>query len=592
MLSVHEKLERIRERLATDKIDAWLINSADPHLCEYPPQHWLVRGYVSGFHGSAGRLVVTPQHAALFVDSRYWEIAEKATQGTPIEVIRSGAPHAPDLATWLAAHLPKNATLASSAQTLSAYEAKELKADLNELDLNLALQSTDIMDELWVENRPALPNTELFELETSSPDRAQKLARLRQLLASQKCDAVALTALDDIAWLTNARAKDIDYCPLFVSDMIVTRDEAILFINPSRVPLALMERLEKDGITLFAPDLFIPTLLALKTEGQRFWLDPKRTNAEVAEVLTGNAYEATSPVTLLKARKSPGEIAAIREAMFHDGVALVEFYAELEEDVNAGNMLTEMKCAERLYDWRHQQPGFLDLSFEAIVAFGPHAAQPHYMPSEASDVTLTRGLLLIDSGAQYRTGTTDITRMSAIGELTPEEREHVTLVLKAHIALARATFSEKTTGYELDRVCRAPLHKAGLDFGHGTGHGVGFVSNVHEGPFHISPCSTLPIPKHQLVSNEPGLYFEGKHGVRIENLILAVPNEAAEDPSHALKFETLTLCPIDRGTFDEAALTPEEKAWLNAYHARVYAALFDHVSHRAQRWLTTMCAPL
>ncbi len=582
-------LERIRAALAERGLDAWIIFSQDPHLCEYPPAHWFSRGWASGFHGSAGTLVVTAERAALFTDSRYWVMAERVLEGTGIELVGIGAADAPTTAEWLAMVLPEDAKVGFDVQYLSFNHAVRLIDEIEEE--GLVFQSErDIIDELWTEDRPARPATTIFDLATSSPGRPAKLLSTAHAIEALELDAFVFTALDDIAWFTNCRASDIEFCPLFIADLIVERDCATLFVDAARLEEGLLEKLGRDGIRVEPPSEFLPTLDRMTAVGLRMGYDPDRTNARVVTHLNARAKPSLSPITYAKAHKSEGEVENIRKAMFEDGCALVEFYAALDAMLEEGGHPTELELARLLHEERARRRGFLDLSFGSIVAFGAHAAEPHYAPSEATDTTLTRGLLLIDSGAQFETGTTDITRMTAVGELTDKERRDTTVVLKGHIALARARVRIGSPGADLDAICRAPLHAAGLDFGHGTGHGVGFVSNVHEGPFHISPRSTsdglLGIQPGQLVSNEPGYYEAGSHGVRIENLILA----HAEGPM--IRFETMTLCPIDPRTIDPSLLDEGEKAWLNGYNDSVRKALSGSVGTRARRWLEKVCAPV
>ena len=584
-------LSSLRRLMAVNDIDAYVVRISDPYLSEYIPRHWAALEWLSGFTGSAGTLVVTAESGMLYTDSRYWEQAEEELQGSGLELVRQGKPGEPDIAAWLTDHVSEDPTIAACPDFFSVSDWERWDEMLARVDMHLD-PIDDLIEDIWTENRPARPVSPVRELSGAGLRVSEKLARLRSALNDKGADATLLCALDDIAWLTNSRASDIDFNPVFLATMAVTVDRAVLFTESSRFSPEHRARLEAEGVVISdekpfpaANDLFGKAVVLV---------DPDRISVGMMSDIDCETLLDLSPVTLMKSRKSPDELENIRDAMRRDGAALCEFYAALDASLEKGEAWDELKASRVLRKAREAQGAF-DLSFETIAAFGKHAALPHYGPSEESNATFTEGLLLIDSGGQYDTGTTDITRMTAVGRLTAEMRRDVTAVLKAMIALASGVFPEGASGAQLDAVARAALWQEGLDFGHGTGHGVGYVLNVHEGPFRVSPYATqrgtLGLQPGLVFSDEPGLYRPGHWGVRIENLVAAGPLEETVF-GRFIRLEMLTLCPIDRRTFDIELLSDKEIRWIDDYHAKVRDALESRLTPSAKAWLLNATKPL
>lgn len=585
-----EKLTKLRLLMQQEGLQGLLVPSSDPYLSEYPPAHWQTRAWLTGFHGSAGSVLITLEKAALRTDSRYWIQAEKNLQGTGIDLIKAGAPHAPSTTEWFAQHLPEKSKVGYCPEFFSLQEDRTLQTELGALGLEVS-HTRDLVDGIWLD-RPSIPKTPVKSRQAGSQNVATKLEALRlEMLKHSVANFVSMT-LDDIAWVTNLRGEDIAYNTVFVSRLIVTQQHAWLFINPDRLEQKTIDALRSEGVGIRSPEHFPSALSSLKG---LTWIDPQHLNAAVADLIPTELFEQLSPLSLAKSRKTSGEIQTIREAMLQDGIALVEFYADLQRRLDNHERLTELDVVELLLKARQKQPDFIIDSFATIAAFGPHAALPHYTPDPQQNATLTQGLLLIDSGGQYTGGTTDITRMFAVGQLSDEERFDTTMVLKAMIHLAQAIVPAGTSGAQLDVFARAQLWQQGYDFGHGTGHGVGYGLSVHEGPFYISPRAMagqeLGLHEGIVVSDEPGLYKEGQWGIRIENLILAT-HVFEKNAVDYLGFETLTLCPIDVRTLDPKRLTEEEKDWLNHYHDHVRSQLAPRVSDIARQWLINATAPL
>lgn len=584
-------LSSLRRLMAVNDIDAYVVRISDPYLSEYIPRHWAALEWLSGFTGSAGTLIVTAEGGMLYTDSRYWEQAEEELQGSGLELIRQGKPGEPDIASWLATHVPSDPTVAASPDFFSVSEWERWDEMLAHVDMHLD-PIEDLIDDIWTEGRPARPSSAVCELTGTGLSVSEKLTELRRRLREKNADATLLCALDDIAWLTNSRGNDIDFNPVFLATMAVTQDRAVLFTERSRFTDKHLARLEAQGVVVSneAPFPAAGNIFGNST----VLVDPARVSVGLMSYIECDTILDLSPVTVMKSRKTADELDSIRDAMRRDGTALCEFYAALDASLARGEPWDELKTSRALREAREAQGAF-DLSFETIAAFGKHGALPHYSPNETSNATFTEGLLLIDSGGQYPTGTTDITRMTAVGKLTDEMRRDVTLVLKAMIALARGVFPEGSSGSQLDAVARAPLWQEGLDFGHGTGHGVGFVLNVHEGPFRVSPYATdsgeLGLHPGLVFSNEPGLYRPGCWGVRIENLVAAKPVEETLF-GRFISLEMLTLCPIDRRTFDIALLTDTEIRWIDDYHAKVRDELENRLTPLARDWLLHVTEPL
>ena len=584
------RISRLRRIMQKESIAACLVPSSDPHLSEYLPPRWQGRQWLSGFDGSAGTLLVTQAFAGLWTDSRYWVQAEKQLAGTGIEMMKilPGSPL--PYAGWLAANLSPGQTVAADGQVFSLAAGRQLKEKLDAAGL-VWQEKGDLPDAIW-ENRPALPAAAVYAhpADMAAHSRREKLQKIRKSLADAGANAHFMLALDDIAWTLNLRGADIAFNPLFISYLLVEAEKATLFIRPEKIPAALRTELEADGVRLAPYEAAAGALGALGEE-TALLIDPRRFTWGMFTAIGKKAriVEAASPAMLLKSRKADSEISHVRQTMERDGAALCEFFAWLETALERGEKVTELDVADRLQACREKIADYVSLSFDTIAGFNANGALPHYRatPEDFAEIT-GNGLLLIDSGGQYPGGTTDITRVAPIGEVLPEQKRDYTLVLKGLIALSEAVFPRGLRAAMLDAVARMPLWKAGLDYGHGTGHGVGYFLNVHEGPQSIS-CYAMPdihtaMEKGMITSVEPGLYRPGKWGIRLENLVANREAEKTEFGDY-LCFETLTLCPFEPKCMDLALLNPGEITWLNRYHEEVRRRLLPLLSDKAKGWL-------
>ncbi len=591
-------IERIREALKAHQAQAVLVPSSDPHLSEYLPVRWQGREWSSGFTGSMGTLAVSQNHAVLFADSRYWTQAEAELRGTGIQLekIPTGAgTHHND---WLARNAGPGGVVLVDGQVLGLAAEKALRATLTAAGATLRTD-IDVFTEVWAD-RPGLPDNAVFEhlAPFATQSRADKLTQVRGAMAQHHCSLHFVSSVDDIAWILNLRGADVSFNPVFISHLLIAADETTLFVANGKIDATLAARLGVDGVTL-APYALAPAALAAVAPGTRVLLDPRRVTFGLRQNLGAGVVvvEAINPSTLFKSRKNAQEAEFVRQAMREDGAAMCEFYAWFEGAVQS-QTLTELDVADKLSAARAKRAGYKDLSFPVIAGFNANGALPHYRATEASHATIKgNGLLLIDSGGQYLGGTTDITRTWPIGEVNASQRRGYTAVLKGTIGLTRTRFPLGTPSPFLDAIARAPLWAEGLDYGHGTGHGVGYYLNVHEGPQSISKA--IPEPHHameigMITSIEPGLYREGHWGVRIENLVLNVAIDTAEKNAFGqmLGFETLTLCPIDVTCIERSMLNSDEVQWLNDYHATVRERLSPLVSGTALDWLIRKTQPL
>ena len=600
------RIERVRDALQRHGLAAVLVPSSDPHLSEYLPERWQGRQWLSGFTGSMGTLVVTLDTAALFADSRYWTQAEAELAGTGTELVKIVTGNSTEHLDWLAQHLPPGQTVGVDGSVLGLAAAQALAAALTPADV-LLRTDFDVLAEVWPE-RPGLPEATVYEhLAPHAPvARADKLARVREAVAQHGATHHLISTVDDIAWLLNLRGADVNFNPVFLAHALMAESGVTLFVGAGKIDAALQAVLARDGVRL-APYADAAQALAALPADAVLLIDPKR----LTFGLRGNVgvkvrvVEAINPSTLLKSRKTEAEAGHVREAMAQDGAAMCEFYAWFEAALAdparteaITEAITELSIDVQLSAARARRPGFKGLSFNTIAAFNANGAMPHYHATPESHATIEvkpgeGGLLLIDSGGQYLGGTTDITRVWPIGTISAEHRRDYTLVLKGMIALSRTRFPRGTLAPMLDAIARAPLWEHGLDYGHGTGHGVGYFLNVHEGPQSISktiPDATMAMQPGMITSIEPGLYRPGRWGIRIENLVLNVAVESLADGSSAgfgefLEFETLTLCPIDTRCIERALLRQDESDWLNAYHATVRERLSPLVSGAALAWL-------
>ena len=594
---IHGRIASLRERLAAQDLTAIIVPSADPHLSEYLPEYWQARLWLSGFTGSVGTLVVTADFAGLWTDSRYWVHAAHQLEGTGI-TLEKLAPGQPNHIDWLAEHLAEGDSVAVDGNVLSIAEQDRLLNAFEAKDITL-ITERDILTDIWNE-RPALPSAQLYQHDAQFIDQsaASKLAAVRAGMKDAGASHHLLSSLDDIAWLTNLRGADVDYNPVFLAHMLISEDKATLFVDNNKVSSEIEKALKDSGITLADYDA-VQEALATLTPEDILLLDPSKVAVGTLSKMADDVgfIEQMAPSTLLKSVKSAADIEHVREAMRQDGAALSEFFAAFEKRLANGERLSELDVDSMLIEVRSQQPHYVSPSFPTIAGFNENGALPHYRatPEKFSYLDAAEGeggLLLIDSGAQYQNGTTDITRVVGIGQVSSEHKRDFTTVLKAHIALAKAHFPDGIASPLIDAICRAPLWQAQMDYGHGTGHGVGYFLNVHEGPQVIAYSASTPkeraMKAGMISSNEPGLYREGKWGIRIENLVVNTPvaNPTETEFGKFLHFETITYCPIDTRLIEPALLTQVEIDWLNDYHSQVYAELKDRIDGAALEWLT------
>ncbi|OOF39221.1 Xaa-Pro aminopeptidase [Rodentibacter rarus] len=588
-MKMTQQLEDLRQAMQQQGFHAWIIPSADPHLSEYLPKHWHTRRYFSGFTGSVGTLVVTKDKAGLWVDSRYWEQASHQLEGSGITLQKVG--QVMFFPEWLAQELPENSVVGCASDMLSLTAQRQLQQAFETKYIQLNT-SADIANTLWID-RPPLPSEAVYPHHSNfvSESTGEKLARIRQAMKEQGADGHFISSLDDIAWITNLRGNDVPYNPVFLSYLFITSESAVLFIDETKLNADACLLLEQSGITL-APYEDVPS--TVKQIVGTLLINPDKTAISVLQHLSDKVrlIENINPSTLFKSIKSSKDLERIREVMRQDGVALCEFFAEFEHNLVNNIAMNELDIDTMLYKYRSQRPGFVSLSFNTIAGFNKNAALPHYSatPDSYSEIK-GHGLLLIDSGAQYLGGTTDLTRVVPVGKVSPEQKRDYTLVLKAHIALAETIFPENINATLIDAICRKPLWQAQCNYGHGTGHGVGYFLNVHEGPqviSYLAPQNPYQAMKEGMItSNEPGLYRPGKWGIRIENLVV---NRAVSQPQEIefgrfLHFEDLTLCPIDTRLIEVSLMTENEIRWLNGYHAKVRESLLPLTEGAARDWL-------
>lgn len=589
---IDARLTALRTSMKDARIDATIIPQTDPHHSEYIADHWQVRRWLSGFTGSAGSLVVTADKALLWTDSRYFLQAAQQLEGTGIELMKEGLPATPSISAYLTGELPQGAVVGIDGNLFSVSEAADLRSALGKHHMNLDTHF-DVIDSIW-EDRPDLPDAPVFihEVKYSGEEASSKIEKILAATATQGASSILVSALDEIAWILNIRSRDVNCNPVATAFLYLSAKGSTLFIKEEKLTDDIVRYLADNGVKT-APYASLHTFLAALPADATVLVEAPRTSQTVVDTLGARAVAGASPVPMLKAIKNDVQIAGIRSAMEHDGAALVAAFMEIERMMREGETLTELAVSEILTRYRSRQPHYFDESFETIAGYGPHGAIVHYSATEESSSTVeNHGLLLIDSGAQYLTGTTDITRTICMGTPTPEERRDFTLVMKGHIALGTAIFPEGTCGMQLDTLARQFLWKEGLSYLHGTGHGVGHFLNVHEGPQSIRlNYMPAPLTPGMLTSNEPGLYRTGVHGIRCENLVLTVPAFTTEF-GNFYRFETMTLFPFDRALFDTAIMTAEEIAWVNGYHAMVFDRLSPLLDGDQAAWLREKTLPL
>ncbi len=589
---IKERIARLREELRREHLSAFIFSTSDPHNSEYTADHWKGREWISGFNGSAGTAVITLNSAALWTDSRYFIQAEEQLRGTEFQLMKLKVEGTPTMAEWLGKELQdaevKDVGIDGMVNT--ANSVKGLIRDLRAQGGITLRTNFDPLQRIWQE-RPAISENPVViqPLEYAGETTHEKLARIRQALREQHADGMLMTALDDIAWTLNLRGSDVHCSPVFVSYLLISTTEVTLYINKVKLTPDVVSYLQAEGVGVKS---YEEVRQGLKDYFEyNILLDGDTVNYTLYKSVEREIVDAPSPVMKMKAVKNGREIAGFKSAMLKDGIAMVKFLKWLKPAVEAGGQ-TEMSVERKLTALKSEQPLFRGLSFDTIVGYEEHGAIVHYEATPETDAVLQpKGLLLIDSGTQYQDGTTDVTRTIALGPLTEEQMRVYTLVLKGHIDLQLLRFPEGACGTQLDAVARQPLWQAGLNFLHGTGHGVGCYLNCHEGPHQIR-MEWVParLQAGMTVTDEPGVYLEGRFGVRIENTLLVTPYMETEFGKF-LQFEPLTLCPIDKTPIAFEMMTPEEIEWLNAYHQHVFDTLSPYLSDEENRWLRRVTAP-
>lgn len=586
---IRERISSLREVLRREGIDAFIIPSTDAHMSEYVAPHWESRQWISGFTGSAGTVVVTLHKAGLWTDSRYFIQAADQLDGTGIDLYKEMLPETPDIQTFLTRNLPQGSTVGIDGSVYATTEVEVLKDRLAAKNIKVKT-NLDPLNEIWPD-RPPMPQNPavIYDLKYAGKSCKEKLEAIRTELRKMRCESILLTALDEIAWTLNLRGNDVKCNPVVVSYLFISQAEAVYFIDAKKVTPQVMAYLNEQQVSIRPYDAVKEFLKNCTAES--ILVNRSKTNHAVFTAIGAATRKVctASPVALLKAVRNEQEIAGLRNAMHKDGVAMVKFLCWLEKVVPTEKE-TELSVAEKLRSLRAEQDLFMGESFDTIAGYGPHAAIVHYSATPQTNAVIRpKGFLLLDSGAQYLDGTTDITRTIALGELTDEERLDYTLVLKGHITLAMAKFPVGTRGAQLDVLARMPLWTNGMNFLHGTGHGVGHFLSVHEGPQSIRMNENpVPLQPGMLTSNEPGVYKAGKHGVRIENLLLVTEGESGMYGTYH-GFEVMTLCPIDTTPIVRDVLTGQECAWLIAYNRNVLEELYSELTQEERIWLGKRC---
>ena len=592
--TVNQRLEDLREVMRREHLAAFIFPSTDPHQGEYIPDHWKGREFISGFNGSAGTAVVTMTSAALWTDSRYFLAAEEQLKGTEFQLMKLKIEGTPTIPQWISSQLSiANCQLTEvgiDGWCSSANSVKELIADLRK-EGGLTLRTNlDPLKTIW-RDRPAIPENpvEIFPMKYAGESTHDKIARIRQALRERHADGMLMSALDDIAWTLNLRGTDVHCNPVFVSYLLISSKDVTLYINKVKLTPEVSAYLQVEGIRV---DDYENVTRGLKDYFEyNILLDPDEVNYALYKTVSREIVEEESPVKRMKTVKNATEIAGFRSAMLKDGIAMVKFLKWLDE-ANVAHE-TEMSIDRKLTSLRAEQPLYRDISFDTIAGYGAHAAIVHYEATPETDIPLEpHGMLLLDSGAQYLDGTTDITRTIALGPLTDEEKKIYTLVLKGHIQIELCKFPSGASGTQIDILARKDMWREGLNYLHGTGHGVGTYLNVHEGPHQFRmEWKPAPLVAGMTITDEPGIYLAGRCGARTENTLLIVPYKETEF-GRFLQFEPLTLCPIDKRPIIREMMLQEEVDWLNEYHQTVYDRLSPHLDDEEREWLREACAAL
>ena len=591
-MTVNQRIEALREVMKREHLAAFIFPSTDPHQGEYVPDHWKGREFISGFNGSAGTAVVTLSSAALWTDSRYFIAAEEQLKGTEYQLMKLKVAGTPTIAEWIAGECGAGAEVAVDGTVNSASFVKELIADLRQQGGITLRTNLDPLDLIW-KDRPVIPENpvEIYPLKYAGERCSDKISRIRKALRTVHADGMLMSALDDIAWTLNLRGTDVHCNPVFVSYLLISSNHVTLYINKVKLTPQVEAYLDSEGIAV-AP--YEDVVKGLKDYFEyNILLDPNEVNYTLYKQVTREIVEAESPVKRMKTVKTPTEIAGFKSAMLKDGIAMVKFLCWLDkwkEESGKRNEITEISVDQKLTSLRAEQPLYRDISFDTIAGYQAHGAIVHYEATPETDIPLKpEGFLLLDSGAQYLDGTTDITRTIALGPLTEEQKRIYTLVLKGHIQIELCKFPAGASGTQIDILARQSLWREGLNYLHGTGHGVGTYLNVHEGPHQIRmEWKPAPLVAGMTITDEPGIYLEGKFGVRIENTLLITPYKETQF-GQFLQFESLTLCPIDTTPIVRELLLDEEIAWLNQYHQHVLAALSPHLDDEEKEWLKDAC---
>ena len=591
-MNINQRLEDLREVMRREHLAAFIFPSTDPHQGEYVPDHWKGREFISGFNGSAGTAVVTLTSAALWTDSRYFLAAADQLKDTEFQLMKQKVEGTPTIAEWIGKECGAGVEVGIDGMVNSTNSVRELIADLRKQGGITLRTNLDPLAQIW-QDRPLIPvnPVEEYPLTYAGEAASVKIARIRQALRKLHADGMLMASLDDIAWTLNLRGTDVHCSPLFVSYLLISSSAVTLYINKEKLTPEVVAYLRGEGIGV---DAYENVQKGLKDYFEyNILLDPDEVNYTLFNTVTREVIEAESPVKRMKTIKNDTEIAGFKQAMLKDGIAMVKFLYWLDKQLSEGETLTEISVSDELASLRAEQTLFRGLSFDTIAGYEAHGAIVHYESTPETDVPLRpEGLLLLDSGAQYLDGTTDLTRTIALGPVTEEQRKVYTLVLKGHIQLELCKFPSGTSGTQIDVLARKDMWRAGMNYLHGTGHGVGSYLNVHEGPHQIRmEWKPAPLVAGMTVTDEPGIYLAGKFGVRIENTLLVTYYNETEFGKF-LKFEPLTLCPIDKKPIIKEMMLPEEIEWLNQYHRRVFEQLSPRLDDNEMEWLQEACAPL
>lgn len=588
-MDIQERVAKLRKLMTDNGLAAYIIPSSDFHLSEYVADHFKSRQWISGFTGSAGTVVITLKDAGLWTDGRYYIQAERQLRNSGIRLFKAADPQVPSYTEWLKEHLPEGSTLGLDGHVFSAKQLRDMEKEwAGRITIKF---DQDLVGQLW-QDRPPIPARDIFvhDVSYAGRSRVEKLNELRQQMKGKGANVHVLTALDDIAWLLNIRGADVPNNPVTIAHVLVTEDACTLCIDPAKVPAPVKAELERDGIQIKGYDAVAGLLQGLGGD-DAVLIDPESVNAFLDHAIHPQAkkIEGANPTAMLKAVKNKTELDNLKTSNIHDGVAMVRFIKWLKTTLGKEE-ITELSAEDTLETLRRANKECVGLSFDTIAGYKDHAAMMHYKATPESAYTLAaEGFLLVDSGGQYFGGTTDITRTIVLGPLTEEEKRDFTLVLKGHIALATIKFLYGATGSNLDVLARQPIWKYGMDYKCGTGHGVGMFLNVHEGPQRLSQTpNTVKLEAGMILTNEPGIYKEGKHGIRTENMMVVRKAEETEF-GQFMGFEAVTYCPIDLGGVDQSLLTEEEQTWLDDYNQMIYTTLEPYLDAEEKAWLAQEC---